>query len=178
VQPAAGAVADPELLREALRASLPEVMVPARIVLLDTLPRLPNAKIDRTRLPAPAFGSTPAATAPRTATETLLAALWAEVLDVDQVGVADDFFGDLGGHSLLATRLVARVADVFGVAVPLQRIFEAPSVAAFADAMASSDAERERTEKVAALFLEVSQLSEEQARGLLPARASTLAEGG
>ena len=74
---------------------------------------------------------------PRTPTEELLAAIWAEVLGVDRVGAADDFFA-LGGHSLLATRAVSRIESWSGVALPLRTVFESPTAAGLAAEVASA----------------------------------------
>ncbi len=119
-------------LGASLRTTLPDYMVPSAFVVLDRLPLTPNGKIDRTALPPPAAGPThtPSA-APRTATEAVLASIWADVLSVEAIGVDDDFF-DLGGHSLLAVRVVSKVRDVLGVDLPLRALFDAPTVAALA----------------------------------------------
>ncbi|HEX2201844.1 MAG TPA: non-ribosomal peptide synthase/polyketide synthase [Longimicrobium sp.] len=119
-------------MRAHLRKALPDYMVPAAFVFLDALPLTPNGKLDRKALPAPEFGSAEAYVAPRTATEEVLAGLWAEVLRLDRLGVEESFFA-LGGHSLLATRVVSRVREVFGVELPLRALFEAPTVAALAE---------------------------------------------
>ena len=123
----------PTALRQLLRRTLPEHMVPGAFVELPALPLTPNGKVDRRTLSRLRFdaGSRTAAqgaVAPRTTTEELLAALWCEVLGRDRVGVHDSFF-ELGGHSLLATRLVSRVRATFGRDLPLARLFEAPTVA-------------------------------------------------
>jgi amino acid adenylation domain-containing protein len=122
----------PVALRRALKATLPEFMVPTAFVWLAEWPMNANGKLDRKALPAPATGDAPAAerVAPRTPTEAAVAELWSEVLQ-REVGVDDDFF-ELGGHSLLALRVLARVGERFGVRVPLRVIFEASTVAAFA----------------------------------------------
>ncbi|MCP4660532.1 MAG: amino acid adenylation domain-containing protein, partial [bacterium] len=117
-------------LRRFLSGKLPDYMVPAAFVLLDAFPLTPNAKVDRSALPAPELARPElgeAFLAPRTPREEQLAAIWAEVLGVDQVGVDDDFFA-LGGHSLLATQVVSRVRNVMGVELPLRALFESPTV--------------------------------------------------
>jgi amino acid adenylation domain-containing protein len=127
-----------EQLREYMKQKLPEHMVPAAFVFLETLPLTPNGKVDRKALPAPDF--TPVEknfVAPRNETEEVLAGIWCELLHLKRVGVHDNFF-QLGGHSLLATQLISRVRNAFGVELPLQALFDAPTVGQF----------RERLEKV------------------------------
>jgi amino acid adenylation domain-containing protein len=118
-------------LRDFLRERLPEVMVPSIYVALDALPRTPNGKLDRSALPAPR-GADVLRTAehvpPRDALEQTLAEIWADVLNVDEVGAFDDFF-DLGGHSLLAARVVSRIRDVFEMELPLAELFTADHLA-------------------------------------------------
>jgi amino acid adenylation domain-containing protein len=124
-------------LRDFLKEKLPEHMVPAVFVLLDALPLMPNGKIDRRALPSP-DRSRPeldkAFMAPRTPTEELLAEIWAQLLDLERVGVHDNFF-DLGGHSLLATQVVSRLREAFQVEIPLRRLFEVPTVAGLAESI-------------------------------------------
>ncbi|MBV9774892.1 MAG: amino acid adenylation domain-containing protein, partial [Gemmatimonadetes bacterium] len=125
-------------LRAHLGATLPEHMVPSAFVALDAFPLTLNGKLDRRALPAPAGASGREYVPPRSETERVLAAAWAEVLRVERVGIHDSFF-ELGGHSLLATRLVSRVREAFGVELPLRALFEAPTVAGLAERV---DAER------------------------------------
>jgi acyl carrier protein len=117
-------------LREAIRRALPAYMIPDLFVLLDGMPLSPNGKVDRHALSAPDWRrtGTGARVAPRSQVERMLAAIWAELLEIDEVGVFDNFF-ELGGHSLKAGRLVRRIQDTFGVEVPLRSLFEAPTVA-------------------------------------------------
>jgi amino acid adenylation domain-containing protein len=117
-----------------LRAALPEYMVPNAIVLLDALPLTPNGKVDRRALPAPSADATSSArtiVAPRRPLEAQVAAVWAEVLGVAEVGAEDDFFA-LGGHSLLAMRVIARLADALPVRLTIGALFEARTVAGLA----------------------------------------------
>ena len=122
-------------LRTFLKNKLPEHMVPASFVMLDSFPLSPNGKVDSRALPSP--GETrpeldKAFVEPRTPTEELLADIWAQVLGVERVGIYDDFF-DLGGHSLLATQVVSRIRETFQVEMPLRRLFETPTVAGLAE---------------------------------------------
>ncbi|MER7491263.1 non-ribosomal peptide synthase/polyketide synthase [Streptomyces pharetrae] len=130
---------EPARLRAALAAALPAHMVPSAVVVLDALPLTPQHKIDLRALPAP--GGTPAEqhVEPRTDDERTLAAIWADVLGVDTVGVTDDFF-DLGGDSILAARTLTRVREAFGVRLSLRDVFTARTVAALAPLTAEPSA--------------------------------------
>jgi amino acid adenylation domain-containing protein len=117
-------------LRAALEARLPAPMVPPAWMAIDALPLTPNGKVDRRALPAPPRSRPDTGTsyvAPRTRSEAALAAIWAELLGVEAVGVRDDFVA-LGGHSLLAARVVARARAVLGVPLPLRAVLEARTV--------------------------------------------------
>ncbi|HVR96505.1 MAG TPA: amino acid adenylation domain-containing protein, partial [Thermoanaerobaculia bacterium] len=124
-------------LRAFLLRSLPEYMVPAVFVPLPAFPLTPSGKVDRRALSASAASAAPTVesgdgyVAPSDLTEELLAAIWSEVLGLARIGVRDDFFA-LGGHSLLATQVVSRIRTVFGVEMPLRRIFEARTLAELA----------------------------------------------
>ncbi|HYH79832.1 MAG TPA: condensation domain-containing protein, partial [Longimicrobium sp.] len=120
-------------LRAAVRARLPEYMLPSAFVVLEALPVTANGKVDRAALPVPetAGAREGAYVAPRTPAEERMAGIWAEVLGVERVGGEDNFF-DLGGHSLLATQLVSRVREAFRTELPLRAVFEAPTLAELA----------------------------------------------
>ncbi|MEV6280757.1 non-ribosomal peptide synthase/polyketide synthase [Nocardia sp. NPDC051832] len=111
---------------------LPEFMVPATVLALDSMPLTANGKIDRSALPDPELLSGTEYRGPRTERERTLTELFAEILGLDRVGIDDDFFA-LGGHSLLATRLTSRIRAVIGVDVPVRLIFDAPTVVELAD---------------------------------------------
>nr|QEO74770.1 phosphopantetheine-binding domain-containing pro [uncultured bacterium] len=127
-------------LRAHVRDQLPQYMVPSAFVVLDRLPVLASGKLDRKALPRPDRHTSMSGRAPRTPVEEVLCGLFAEVLAVAAVGVDDDFFA-LGGHSLMATRLVARVRAVFGVELEVRAVFETPTVAGLATALARGAAE-------------------------------------
>ncbi len=136
VVPEAGARIDPRSIRELLRQTVPDYLVPAAIVPLDRLPLTPHGKLDRRALPAPDL--TPSvAEAPKTREEEQLCAMFAEILGVDRVGTGDDFF-DLGGHSILAMRLLNRLRSAFGVELTLRALFDAPTVGELAQRLVKS----------------------------------------
>ena len=122
-------------LRGFLRQQLPEYMVPSAFVLLEALPVTANGKLDRRALPAvdrTHLSQETEFVAPRTPLEAKLAEKWAEVLGVERIGIHDNFF-DLGGHSLMATQLISRLREAFQVDLPLQSLFEMPTVAGLAE---------------------------------------------
>jgi acyl carrier protein len=124
--------AETDALREHLRGTLPDYMVPGAFARLESLPLTPNGKLDRKALPVPEYeADAERYVAPRTPVEEVLAGIWVEVLRLERVGVRDNFF-DLGGHSLLATRMASRIRAVFGVELPLRALFEGPTVAELA----------------------------------------------
>jgi amino acid adenylation domain-containing protein len=127
-------------LRRFLRERLPEYMIPSHFMMLDALPLTPNGKVDRRALPAPMSLTdepTRIFVAPRTPTEEVLAGIWAQVTGSEEVSIDDNFF-DSGGDSLLATQLISRVRSAFQTELPLQNLFEFPTVAGLASRIEQS----------------------------------------
>src|ERR1700716_3450591 len=132
----AGLVAE---LRAHLSARMPEYMVPAAFVMLESLPLTPNGKLDRRALPAPdgeAYARQ-AYEAPQGEIEATLASIWSQLLRVERIGRHDNFF-ELGGHSLLAGRLISRVGESLGVELPLTELFARPTLAALSEAVVAT----------------------------------------
>jgi thioesterase domain-containing protein/aryl carrier-like protein len=132
------------VLHRALAATLPDYMIPTAFVLLAELPMTPNGKVDRRALPTLDAQRLELGTpyeAPRTAVEAALVRLWSAMLEVEQVGIHDDFF-TLGGHSLLAMQLLIRVRETFHIDISLATLIAAPTVAALAQAIASPSGQR------------------------------------
>ncbi|HEX6747477.1 MAG TPA: amino acid adenylation domain-containing protein [Longimicrobium sp.] len=135
VVPADGDGISADVLRERLGRALPPYMVPGAFVEMDALPLTPSGKVDRKSLPDPDMRARPDAfVAPWTATEIELADVWREVLGVERVGAADDFFA-LGGHSLLAVKLASRIRQRFGRELPLAELFRSRTLRALAAAL-------------------------------------------
>ncbi|MBF6166035.1 amino acid adenylation domain-containing protein [Streptomyces gardneri] len=125
VLPEAGARLDPADLRTRVTEFLTAFMVPAAIVVLDTIPLTDNGKLDRRALPAPAFRAR-VYRAPATPVEQSVAGAFAEVLGLDRFGMDDNFF-EHGGNSLIAAKLTARLSTVLGTKVPVMRVFTTPT---------------------------------------------------
>jgi amino acid adenylation domain-containing protein len=123
----------PAVLKGWLGKSLPDWMIPSAWVFLSALPLTPNGKVDRRALPAPER-SDESYVAPRTPAEERLAAVFAQVLGIERVGVEDDFF-ELGGHSLRATQVLSRLRSGLGVELPQRALFDHPTVSALARAI-------------------------------------------
>ena len=121
-------------MHEFLAGLLPDYMIPAAFVRIETLPLTTSGKLDRKALPAPcadnALGQT-GHRAPQTPTEIRLAEIVVGVLGTTQIGIDDNFFMT-GGHSLLGTQVVMRARDSFDVDLTLRHLFQAPTVAKLA----------------------------------------------
>lgn len=128
-------------LRNRLKATLPEHMVPSTVIFLDALPLTPNGKIDRNALHAwdMNVSADSQCQEPRNATESQLVRIWSEILNIEHVGIYSNFF-DLGGHSLLTISIMNEVNECFGVDLDVIQIFERPTVAEFAELIDASQA--------------------------------------
>ena len=149
-------------LRAMLRLRLPDYMMPARFVVLSELPLTSRGKLDYSALSVPEADS-PASNpyvAPRNAVERIVSRMFEDVLGVPTVAVHSDFFADLGGHSLLATALVSRIREVFNVQLPLQRIFESPTVAQLAELLLADEQDRSTITRTAEVWLEMIEADE------------------
>ena len=128
-------------VRAAIKADLPDYMMPAAFITLDALPLTPNGKVDRSALPAPSadllMGD--AYVAPRNDAEEKMAGIWQSILGLDKVGVKSDFF-ELGGHSLLATQCMSRIRDVFGIDLPVKALFTASTIEDLCKKLEAGDA--------------------------------------
>ncbi|MFD3534691.1 amino acid adenylation domain-containing protein [Streptomyces sp. NPDC058664] len=142
VVPAAGAEFDPSVLRAQLTRMLPDYMVPSMFVELDALPLTDHGKLDRRALPAPQAVEARTGRGPRDLTEALVCEIYAEVLDLTEVGIDDDFF-DLGGHSMLLVRLRDRLQRVTGRQLAVADLFRHPTAAALAGLLRSAASDTE-----------------------------------
>jgi amino acid adenylation domain-containing protein len=129
-----GEVPDTDELRGVLKETLPDYMIPAQFVYLDSLPLTPNGKVDRRALPAPADTGSGRGGPPQTETERVIAAIWSELLRKDGIGIDDDFF-DLGGQSMTAVGLIGRLRDAFDVNIEIAMLFERPTIAGLSEAI-------------------------------------------
>ena len=124
-------VALAEEIKASLRGKLPDYMVPTQLVFLEQLPLTPNGKLDRKALPKPdAQRLQRCYVAPQSELQQQLAAIWAQLLNVERVGLDDNFF-ELGGHSLLAAQSIALINAQLGIDMPLRFIFETPVLSEF-----------------------------------------------
>jgi amino acid adenylation domain-containing protein len=148
---------------------LPGYMAPSAVVIVDGLPLTRNGKVDRDALRglgSAASISEDTYVAPRNPVEKVVAAIWAEILGAERVGVYDNFF-DLGGHSLLATRVISGVRYVFKVELPLKTLFESPTVARLADAVIANETKPGQAHKIARILEKMEGLSTEDRNRML-----------
>ncbi|HEY0738587.1 MAG TPA: non-ribosomal peptide synthetase, partial [Herpetosiphonaceae bacterium] len=159
-------------LREFLAQRLPGYMIPAAFVLLDALPVTANGKLDRRALPDPDAAdrldlADRTFTEPRTSVELVLALVWSQVLGLEQVDVHADFF-DLRGHSLLAVQVIGRLKEIFPLDLPIQLLFEAPTIATLAERIVEIGAAQQYDiSRIAQLFIRLDQLSDDEVARML-----------
>ncbi|AFZ12486.1 amino acid adenylation domain protein [Crinalium epipsammum PCC 9333] len=148
-------------LRNFIKEKLPEYMVPAIFMMLETLPITATGKVDRKALPAPNQHQREleAVVVARTLVEEVLVGIWAEVLRREQISIHDNFF-ELGGHSLLGAQLISRIRSIFKIELPLRKLFEFPTIASLAPTIESA------TQENTIQFLPILPVSREQ---ILPA---------
>jgi amino acid adenylation domain-containing protein len=155
-------------LREFLKGSLPDYMIPNAFLFAQSLP-LTNGKLDRRALPAPGTLRPALDTsfvAPQTPVEVQVAHIWSEILSLDQVGIHDNFF-DLGGHSLAATRVVSQVIKHFEIDLPLQSLIQSPTVAEMAAAITEHQGQKVKKTHLDRILAELDSLSDEEAARLV-----------
>ncbi|NJM67006.1 MAG: hypothetical protein HC851_15715, partial [Acaryochloris sp. RU_4_1] len=142
--------------------SLTECMIPSAFVLLDTMPLTPNGKVDRRALPIPnkaEFGLDRPFSAPQTVAEEVIANIWKQILNIERVGIHDNFF-NLGGHSLLATRVISRLQNDFQAdELPLRCLFESPTVAGLVNELTRIWGDRQTVEQIAEVLKSMESLS-------------------
>jgi amino acid adenylation domain-containing protein len=127
-----------EQLNTYLQERLAEYMIPAKIVILDKIPLTPNGKVDRHGLPAPGIETSNNFIAPKTSQEQALAAIWRNVLGLEQVGIEENFF-DLGGTSLLGLRMIARVQKELGSNLRAVKLYQYPTIRTLAQYLDRED---------------------------------------
>ena len=163
-------------LRAFLVQSLPAYMLPGVTIFLDALPRTSIGKLAPEKLPPPPKGrpDTGAEYVPaRNAVESALAGIWAEALELESVGVDDDFFA-LGGHSILAIRIMSRIKGTLGVTLPMRAFFDNPTVAELAAALNADPEHGAALKQRMDLIERVRDLSEDEASEHLAEHASSL----
>ena len=150
---------------EFLKQTLPDYMIPSAFVFMDDLP-LTNGKLDRTALPKPG-NERPEMKPPyvfaRGEIEQTLVHIWEQVLDVRPIGIHDNFF-DLGGHSLAATRVISWVISQFQLEIPLQSLFQSPTVAEMAVIIIQNRTKRASNAEPAGMLRDVEAMIEDVAQ--------------
>ena len=163
---------DATMLRRYLADSLPAHMIPSVFVSLEQLPLTPGGKVDRRALPAPdTTGNVTGRdyVAPRTPLEEVLAGIWRDVLEVERVGIHDNFL-DLGGHSMLAMRCVSAMRQLLRMEIPLRVLFESANLEGLAQALRAYEDQPGKLEKVARVLQKVKSVSPEELQNQLRQR--------
>ncbi len=151
-------------VRASLREKLPSYMLPSAFVVLDRLPLTTSGKVDRMALPSPKKSRHELSDTfiePTTAIEKILAKRWAEIIEIDEVGIDDDF-SELGGDSVLAAQIVSEINNIFSLKQPLQTLFEAPTVAKLVEFVLMNETQPGHSDKVANLLMKIEGMSSEE----------------
>jgi amino acid adenylation domain-containing protein len=156
-------------VRALLQEKLPGYMIPATFMFMQQLPLTASGKIDRRVLPVPRRRRDELENrfvAPRSALETVVAQLWSEVLQLEEIGV-DDNFAELGGDSLLASQIASRLNDLFSLGQPVKTLFEASTVTALAAFVSAQERLPGEAERIAVAVLKVAEMSSEEVANAL-----------
>ena len=159
-------------LRDFLSHQLPDYTLPAAFVLLETMPLTANGKVDRRALPSVEWQPQDTYQAPSTPLEEVIAGIWTHVLQREPIGVTDNFFA-LGGHSLRAVQVISRVRQTFQVDIPLQALFETPTVAGLAETLLTSEIVPGRTAHIAKVRQQIDSMSANQIRARLQGKQTS-----
>ncbi|MCH6257187.1 amino acid adenylation domain-containing protein [Puniceicoccaceae bacterium K14] len=140
---------EPGLLRKALEKTLPVYMIPAHFEYLNSIPLTSNGKVDRKSLPAPTLQMKPGRLGlkPRNDAEEVVSSIWKHALDLEEVGVEDNFF-DMGGNSLLIVEIQSKLETEFGKSIAVAEVFNRPTVAELAKYFSSTGSESLKTEDI------------------------------
>jgi hypothetical protein len=160
---------DIEEIREFSKTYLPEYMIPAGWVKLENMPLTPNGKICRHALPAAEQRNLideRILTPPDSPLEQVLVGIWCDILNLDEVGIYENFF-KIGGHSILASRLISSLRETFKIELPLRALFEAPTIAALAAAMVKDTEQGIKVQRIAELLLSVADYSDDEVESRL-----------
>ncbi len=171
VIPESGRELDTAVLRAHLAEQLPHYMIPSIFMAVSEYPLTPNGKVDRRALPDPdetAVTSTEEFVAPRNKTEAQLAQIWCDILQIEQVGIHNNFF-EMGGHSLLAIQIISRIRDAYDIDISPRHIFDAPTIADLALYILEQEAQDLEIddEDLADLLNDLDDLSEDELAALL-----------
>ena len=167
-------------IRNYLRNSLPDYMIPALIIFLDQFPFSPSGKVDRAKLPTPQnfrSGNEVEYVTPRNTQEEELTKICQDLLGLEKVGINDNFF-EIGGHSLLATQFISRIRDLFKVEIQLRTLFEHPTIIEISEQISKQKQNGESdTERISRLLSKIDQLSKDEVLALLAEKKGLLARG-
>lgn len=171
VIPEGGVELDTAVLRAHLAEQLPHYMIPSIFMAVSEYPLTPNGKVDRRALPDPdetAVISTEEFVPPRNETEAQLAQIWCDILQIEQVGIHNNFF-EMGGHSLLAIQIISRIRDAYDIDISPRHIFDAPTIADLALYILEQEAQDLEIddEDLADLLDDLDDLSEDELAALL-----------